>query len=92
MSLNLQTLTNSIKSKGINTESGSLNPISNGVGLQNNRSNGKPLSNIAVRDIFETRSRFEENSTIDQDDAYGNYRPQFGAKNNKVEGKSNLIM
>jgi len=43
-------------------------------------------------DIFEHRSRFEENSNVDQDDAYGNYRPQFLVKKHKVTGRTEEIM
>ena len=35
---------------------------------------------------------FEENSNIDQDDAYGNYRPMFLTKNTKVTGRTHEIM
>jgi hypothetical protein len=30
---------------------------------------------MAIKDIFEAKSRWEESSMVDQDDSYGNYRP-----------------
>lgn len=36
--------------------------------------------------------RFEESSTIDQDDSYGNYRPAFLIKKHKVTGRTEEIM
>jgi len=47
---------------------------------------------MAIKDIFEARSRFEESSVLDQDDSYGNYRPKFEVKNHKVTGRSYDIM
>ena len=35
---------------------------------------------------------FEEKSNIDQDDAYGNYKPAFLIKSAKVAGRSDEIM
>jgi hypothetical protein len=45
------------------------------------------------KDIFETASKaknsnFYENSIIDQDDAYGSYKPMFMTKKRAVEGRS----
>ena len=45
-----------------------------------------------MKDIFETQSKFEENSVFDQDDAYGNYKPPFEVTKKKVTGRSKEIM
>lgn len=37
-------------------------------------------------------SKFEDNSMIDQDDSYGNYRPAFLIKKHKVTGRTDEIM
>jgi hypothetical protein len=40
----------------------------------------------------EKMSTFYENSKLDQDDAYANYRPIFAIKNNKVTGRTEEII
>ena len=42
--------------------------------------------------LFENQSRFAEDSIIDQDDSYGNYRPKFQVKNTKVTGRTSEIL
>lgn len=37
-------------------------------------------------------SKFDEKSFLDQDDAYGNYRPKFQTKNKKVTGRTKEVM
>lgn len=42
--------------------------------------------------LFNSLSKFEEKSFIDQDDSYGNYKPSFQVKNHKVTGRTEEIM
>lgn len=47
---------------------------------------------VMRKDIFDNKSRFEDNSQIDQDDSYGSYRPAFLVKKHKVLGRTEDIM
>jgi hypothetical protein len=44
------------------------------------------------QDLFENKSRFQEDSIVDQDDSYGNYRPGFLVKKTKVTGRTREIL
>jgi hypothetical protein len=63
--------------------------------LQSKIKSTKPMSILPTSkhtDIFENRSKFLEDSVIDQDDSYGNYRPGFLVKKTKVTGRTNEIL
>ena len=61
--------------------------------MRHDRSWGKPGVEVMKYDEQSYPiSQFEEQSNIDQDDSYGNYRPQFLIKKHKVAGRTDEIM